>query len=94
MGLNYRGRLCKKLRASNNEMRRAQKYMIQVEKALEPWHKDRSDILHDLVQELDVLIHNLQCYSVQTFTYGVFPRYTKATLRSMYRRLHEPPHYD
>ena len=94
MPLNYRGRLCKKLRQSNHAIRQAQTYMIQVEKALEPYHKDRAYILHDLVQALDVLSHNLTCYSVQTFTYGEFPRYTVETLRAMYRRLREPPHYD
>jgi len=88
MAMNYRGRLIKKCRQADNNLRHAMYYLAEVEKSLRPQHPDRSVIILNLINQIDQARHNLSVYALNTFSHQTYERYTRRTVTSILRRTH------
>jgi hypothetical protein len=88
MALNYRGRLIKKCKQANSNLRRAMYYLAEVEKSLRPQHPDRSVVILNLIEQIDQARHNLVVYTLGTFSRGKCEHYTRRTVISILKHTH------
>jgi len=86
MAMNYRGRLIKKCRQADSNLRRAMYYLAEVEKSLRSQHPDRSIVILNLIEQIDQARHNLAVYALGTFRQKSYEHYTRRTVTSILRR--------
>ena len=88
MAMNYRGRLIKKCRQADKDLRKAMYYLAEVEKSLRPQHPDRSVVALKLIEQIDQARHNLAVYALDTFSRKSYEHYTRRTVTSILKHTH------